>query len=290
MATQISVMITSRNRLADLQRTLAVIQRLDPPPRELMITADGCTDGTAEYVRREFPAARLFVNPVGLGSIAARHRMMRSAAGELVLSLDDDSYPEQTDCLERISRLFGERPNLAVAHFPQRSDEYPESLTCADFGPARFTRSFANSGACLRRSVYLALPGFEPRFFHAYEEPDYALQCVARGYEVYFAPIVTIRHHYSPQSRSRMRTHQLHARNQIWSTLIRCPLPYSLVLIAGRTINHFVFAARQGLSWVVQEPVWWWQALMGIPYCVRKFDPVPWEDYKRWFSASRKRA
>ena len=48
-----------------------------------------------------------------------------------------------------------------------------------DFGPERPTRFFANSGAVLRRSAYLQLPGFEPSFFHMYEEPDYALQCVA---------------------------------------------------------------------------------------------------------------
>jgi hypothetical protein len=30
-----------------------------------------------------------------------------------------------------------------------------------------------------------------------YEEPDYALQCVAAGYDVLFSPIITIRHHYS---------------------------------------------------------------------------------------------
>ena len=129
------------------------------------------------------------MNRLAVGSVASRDRMMREARGDLVLALDDDSYPEQLDCIARIVPLFEQRPKLAVLHFPQRTDEYPETLAQTDFGSEHLTRSFANSGAVLRRSTYLQLPGFEPRFFHMYEEPDYALQCVAAGYDVLFSPV-----------------------------------------------------------------------------------------------------
>ena len=49
------------------------------------------------------------------------------------------------------------------------------------------TRSFANPGAVLRRSTYLQLRGFESRFFHMYEEPDYALQCV--DFQIFWSEI-----------------------------------------------------------------------------------------------------
>jgi GT2 family glycosyltransferase len=284
----VSVMITTKNRVEDLRRTCRVLRQLDPQPLEILITADGCTDGTVAFVQAEVPMARLMVNAPGRGSVASRDRMMREAAGDLVLALDDDSYPEQRDCLARLEQLFTERPQLAVAHFPQHSDEYPETLARTDFGEPRMTRSFANSGACLRRSIYLQLPGFEPRFFHMFEEPDYALQCIAAGFEVYFIPIITIRHHYSGQARNRMGTHHRHARNQVWSLLMRCPFPYSVVLIGGKTVTQFGYAASQGWSWVVREPVWWWQALLGVPYCVAKAKPVPWQGYKKWFFSCRK--
>src|SRR4030095_9535943 len=186
----VSVMITTRNRSEDLRRTCFALHQLDPPPLEVLITVDGCAEDVVEAVREELPSeARLFVNKIGLGSVASRDRMMRAARGDLVLALDDDSYPEQLDCIARILAFFEERPNLAVLHFPQRTDEYPETLTQPNFGPEHLTRSFANSGAVLRRATYLQLPGFESRFFHIYEEPDYALQCVAAGWEVRFSPI-----------------------------------------------------------------------------------------------------
>jgi len=280
----VSVMITTRGRIDDLRRTFRVLQELSPQPLEVLVTVDGCTTDVVDAVKAELPEARLFVNQVGLGSVASRDRMMREARGDLVLALDDDSYPEQLDCISRIVPFFEQRPRLAVLNFPQRSDEYFETLTQTNFGSEHLTRSFANSGAALRRVTYLQLAGFESRFFHMYEEPDYGLQCVASGYDVLYSPVVTIRHHYSGQARDEIRIHQRHARNEFWSTLIRCPLPFAIGMVAWRVFSQFRYACKRGWSWVVREPVWWCEALAGIPYCVRKRRPVPWAGYKRWLS------
>ena len=275
-------MITTRNRAVDLQSTCRVLRQLDPAPLEILITADGCTDETVAMVKAELPNATLIVNEERQGSVASRDRMMREAGGDLVLAVDDDSYPEQVDCIAEIVRLFEDRPLLAVLHFPQRTDEYAETLAQTDFGSEHLTRSFANSGAVLRRSTYLQLPGFESRFYHMYEEPDYGLQCVAAGYDVLCSPVVTIRHHYSGHARDEIRIHHRHARNEFWSTLMRCPLPFAVGMIAWRVFSQLRYACGRGWSWVVREPLWWCEALTGIPYCVRKRRPVSWAGYKRW--------
>jgi GT2 family glycosyltransferase len=278
---RVSIMITTSNRLDELRRTLQMLGKLDPAPDEVLITADGCTDGTAEFVSA-MSNVKFIVNQPATGSVASRDRMIREAQGDLVLALDDDSYPEQLDCISRIVAVFEQRPRLAVLHFPQRTDEYSETLTQTDFGSEHLTRSFANSGAALRRATYLQLAGFEPRFFHMYEEPDYGLQCVAAGYDVVCSPVVTIRHHYSGQARDEIRIHHRHARNEFWSTLMRCPLPFAVGMVAWRVFSQFRYACKRGWSWVAREPVWWCEALAGIPYCVGKRRPVPWSGYKRW--------
>jgi len=278
----VSVIITTRDRATDLQRTCDVVMQLRPAPNEVLVTADGCTDGTVDVIADKFPDVRLIANKPGRGSVASRDRMIREASGDLVLALDDDSYPEQLDCIARFVPAFEERPQLAVLHFPQRTDEYPETLTQPNFPSEYLTRSFANSGAVLRRATYLQLPGFESRFFHMYEEPDYALQCVAAGYDVLYSPIVTIRHHYSGQARDEIRIHHRHARNEFWSTLLRCPFPFAIGMAAWRVFSQFRYSCKRGGSWVIREPSWWWQALGGIPYCVRKRRPVSWGGYKRW--------
>jgi GT2 family glycosyltransferase len=277
-------MIATKGRIVDLRRTCCVLRQLNPPPLEVLITIDGSTADVVEAVKAELPQARVFVNPISLGSVASRDRMMREAKGDLVLALDDDSYPEQLDCVARIVPLFEHQPNLAVLHFPQRTDEYPQTLAQTNFGLDHLTRSFANSGAALRRSIYLQLPGFESRFFHMYEEPDYGLQCVAAGYDVLVSPVVTIRHHYSGETRDEIRVHHRHARNEFWSTLMRCPFPFAPGIAAWRVLSQFRYACKRGWSWVVREPAWWWQALAGVSYCLRNRRPVSWTGYKRWLA------
>ena len=280
---RVSVMITTSNRLEELQRTLQMLGKLDPAPDEVLVTADGCTDGTAEFLSA-MPNVKLVVNQPARGSVASRDRMIREARGELVLALDDDSYPEEADSIGRFIPFFKHEPKLAVLHFPQRTDEYPYTLARTNFGPEGATRSFANSGAVLRRSTYLQLPGFEPRFYHMYEEPDYALQCVAAGYHVLFSPTITIRHHYVSRARDEIRIHHRHARNEFWSTLLRCPLPFAPGMIAWRVFSQFRYACKRGWSWVVREPLWWFQALAGIPLCLRRRRPVSWAGYRRWLA------
>jgi GT2 family glycosyltransferase len=280
----LSVMITTKGRIQELRRTYRILQQLNPPPLEVLITMDGCAEEMVAAVKAELPKARLFVNQIGLGSVASRDRMMRSSRGDLVLALDDDSYPEQTDCIKRIVPLFEQRPKLAVLHFPQRTDEYPETLVRANYASEHLTRSFANSGAVLRRSTYLRLPGFQSRFYHMYEEPDYALQCVAAGYDVLFSPMITIRHHYSGQARDEIRIHHRHARNEFWSTVMRCPFPLAVGIAGWRVFSQFRYACKRGWSWVIREPSWWREALGGIPYCLGKRRPVSWAAYKRWLA------
>jgi GT2 family glycosyltransferase len=280
---RVSIMITTSNRLHELRRTLQMLQKLDPSPDEILITADGCTDGTAEFVTSVFPNVKLIVNQPAIGSVASRDRMMREAHGDLVLSLDDDSYPEQSGCISRIVSLFEQQTKLAVFHFSQRTDEYPATLTETKFRSEEYlTRSFANSGAVLRRSTYLQLPGFEPWFYHMYEEPDYALQCVASGYDVLFSPTVTIRHHYSGRGRDEIRIHHRHARNEFWSTLMRCPFPFVIAMLSWRICSQFRYACSRGWWWVVREPHWWAEAATGVPHFIRKRKPVSWSAYKRW--------
>src|SRR5437868_11355240 len=155
------LMITTRNRAAELRRPCEALRRLNPAPVEILITADACSDATVDVVKSILPQARIFVNENPQGSIASRDRMIRESTADLVLSLDDDSYPEQIDCVASFTPLFEQNQRLAVLHFPQRSDEFPQTLSRSDFGPQRLTRSFPSSGAVLRRSTYMQLSGFE---------------------------------------------------------------------------------------------------------------------------------
>jgi GT2 family glycosyltransferase len=282
-------MITTRNRRAELERACAVLEQLDPPPAEILVCADGCTDSTGELLATKEPPYRVFEIAGGRGSIPNRDMMMREATAEVVLSVDDDSYPLEVDAIARVRRLFENEPKLAVASFPQRTDEFPETLAQTDFGPRKVIGSYASSSAALRRSVYLELDGYELLFAHVYEEPDYALRCFAAGYEVRFEPVLTVRHHFTGTQRNEIRNHHLQARNEYWSALIRCPWPWLPFVAKYRALRQLGYAMKRGWRWVVREPVWWWQAMRGIPRALARRKALPWGKYLGWIKLLRER-
>ena len=283
MSATVAICLTTHNRRADLTRTLREIARLDPPPAEIIIAADGCTDGTPEFVAKEHPQARLLTHAEARGSIPSRNEMAAACASDVFLSLDDDSYPIEADFLSRLARMFTENPALAVASFPQRTDEFPATLTQTDFGPPHFTGSYANSGAAIRRTVFAALGGYPDFFQHAYEEPDFALRCCAAGWQVRQETALTIRHHFTSAQRNEIRTHHRHARNELWSVLMRCPAPQLFAVALFRIVRQAGYAASRGMPWLVREPQWWIAAA-----AIRmKREPLPWKKYRAWMGLVR---
>lgn len=282
---RVAICITTHNRRAELARTLAQLALLDPAPDEFLIVADGCTDGTVDFVRTEYPHATLITHTKAHGSVASRNAMARAANADIFLSLDDDSYPLEADAITRIRTLFQNNPRLAVAEFPQRTDERPASLTQTEFGSAHFIASYANSGAAIRREVFINLGDYFGPFFHMYEEPDFALRCCAAGWQVRFEPCLTIRHHWTAAQRSEQRNHQRHARNELWSVILRCPLPWLLVVAPFRVMRQFFYALSRG--WILGEPAWWWQFLRGLGICVHARSPLPWRRYLAWMRLTR---
>jgi GT2 family glycosyltransferase len=283
-----AISIATHNRLAELRRTLGVIAELTPQADEVLVCADGCDDGTAQEVRDHFPGAKIIEHAQALGSIRSRIELMGAAGSDIVISLDDDSYPMDSDFIARVREVFAARPHVAVASFPQRTDEFPETLTVSDFGPSRYTANYVNAAAAFRRSVYMELEGWPEEFEHAYDESDYTLQCLAAGYAVFYDTNIVIRHHFARLKRNEIRTHHRHARNEQWSMWRRCPFPGVLALSPYRALSQLNYARKRGAAWLVREPAWWMMALRGLPAALSRRRPVPTRVYRQWLRLIRR--
>jgi len=282
-----AIIIPTHNRREDLSRTLAVLANLAPQPAEIIVAADGCTDGTVDWLRSSYPRIRVLVHEHAIGSVPSRNELVAAGTCDILISIDDDSYPLATDFVARVADLFAKNPRLAAVSCPQRSDEFPETLDAVDFGAPRFVGSYVNCAAAIRRTVFLELGGYVGRFVHAYEEPDLVLRCVSAGWQVRFEPSLLIRHHFTSVLRNEMRTHQRHARNELWSVLLRCPSPQLFVVAIFRIVRQFGYAWKRGLGWAMREPMWWLAALRGLPQCLRERNPLPWAKYRAWMELVR---
>ncbi|MBD2075735.1 glycosyltransferase family 2 protein [Phormidium sp. FACHB-592] len=91
-----SVIIPTHNRVAALKRSLDALKAQSYPLQqiEVIVVADGCTDGTVEMLRSyEAPFALQIVEQSGQGAATARNQGAAHAKGTLLLFLDDDIEP-----------------------------------------------------------------------------------------------------------------------------------------------------------------------------------------------------
>lgn len=285
----ISVMIATRNRRNELHETLTKLAQLDPKPVEILICADGSTDDTVEMLRNEFPDLKVIENKTKLGSVASRDKMLRLALGEIVVSLDDDSYPIDPDFISQLQLAFQAHPSAAVITFAElRGKEATLAGPSADLTRGQFVAAYPNCAAAMRRSLYGVRAKFPLIFEHMYEEPDYALQCYAAGFGVWFEPSLQVRHYLTSTQREPISRHHRNARNELWSVVLRCPFPWIIFVALYRIVRQLAFAMSQGMSWMIREPVWWLAALRGWREVIAQRRHVPWCVYRTWMHLNRK--
>ncbi|MGF1505651.1 MAG: glycosyltransferase family 2 protein, partial [Anaerolineae bacterium] len=89
--TSLSVIIPTYQRRDRLRRVLDALARQDAPPFEVIVSLDGCTDGTQDMLTTlSVPYPLRWINGPNGGPGAARHRGARLAHSDRLLFLDDD--------------------------------------------------------------------------------------------------------------------------------------------------------------------------------------------------------
>lgn len=87
-----SIVITSRNRIAQLELAIQSSLAQSGTEIEVLVYDDASSDGTADLIRRRYPAVRLFADTTRRGLVVRRNQGFRDARGEFIFSLDDDAF------------------------------------------------------------------------------------------------------------------------------------------------------------------------------------------------------
>jgi GT2 family glycosyltransferase len=228
-----SVVIPTYNRLADLQRVVAAVQRQFVPEGfrlELIVVDDGSSDGTWAWLERQVSGGGLVaLRQDNAGPARARNRGAAEAGGSLVMFLGDDTVPEDGWLLAHLEehRLFGGSSALAVVgytSFPQQLDspflrfinEYG-----AQFGYLLIERPvdvpfnfFYTSNVSLSRELMVQLGGFREDFpAAAWEDIEFAYRAVASGLRLRYQPLARTIHNHRIHPRTFCRRQRTSGRS-----------------------------------------------------------------------------
>lgn len=262
---RVSVVMITRNRCDEADRTLGMLERLPERPR-IIVVDNGSADGTARMVHSGHPEVHLIDARSNLAS-AGRTLGVRAATTPYVAFSDDDSWWEP-GALRRAADLLDAHPTLALiaAHILVGADERNDPVSAqmarsplppAPGVPGTPVLGFLAGMSVMRREAYLAVGGFAARVGVGGEEAWVAADLAAAGWHLSYVPDVVARHMPSAQ-RDPDGRRRIDLRNALWFAWTRRPVPVAARQTAAllraaqrdRVTSGALADAVRGWSWV----------------------------------------
>ena len=188
-----SVIIPTWRRSGQLKDSLVRILACSPPPTEVLVHVDAGDEDSPSMLKEHFPlTVQWTVAERTRGPGGGRNVLAHKAVGDLLVSLDDDSWPEDSDFFGRVIRLAEQQPDVgafaALVTEPNRQPNEYEGL-------AKQASSFVNCGCVIRRKAFLETNGYlDLRYAYGMEETDVALQLIDLGWKILYVPWLRVYH------------------------------------------------------------------------------------------------
>jgi len=216
----ISVVVPTRDRPESLALCLAALECQSAESLEVIVVADA--PGVAAS-RARADAASLRIVPFAQANIsAARNAGIAAARGEVVAFLDDDAVPEPT-WLMHLLAPFGAGRVAAAGGYVIGRNGFSFQWTAREVDCCGVARPLALTGPdpvirtgththmvktegtnmAVRRSVLLALGGFDTAFRFYLDETDLNYRLGLAGHATALVPLAQVHHGFAASSRRR---------------------------------------------------------------------------------------
>lgn len=212
-----SVVIPNWNGRDLLEKYLpSVVEAMSGNPRnEIIVVDNGSTDGSAEFVRTQFPAVRLLALPRNLGFGGGSNYGFTQASNDIVVLLNSDMRVDPGFLPPLLNAFTGERvfavscqiyfsdpgklreeTGLTQAWWAQGSLRVRHRIDDAIQQP--FPCFYGGGGSCaFDRRKFLELGGFDEVYRPFYlEDTDLGFRAWKRGWKVLYQPVSHVWHEH----------------------------------------------------------------------------------------------
>ncbi|NJE25872.1 glycosyltransferase family 2 protein [Thermococcus sp. MV5] len=211
LSNKASVIIVTYNHKGYMKECLNSV--LANNPLEVIIVDNGSTDGTSEFIEKEFPQVKLIKSPRNLGYGGGNNLGVKHAKGEYVVILNPDTKVKENWLEELLKPLEKEEKLITTPKI--LTYDGSRINTCGNidhFTGLTFTRGLNESprkfnefeylsglsGACfaMRRKDYLEFGGFDEDFLTYMEDAEFSWRAHAKGFKILYVPTSIVYHDY----------------------------------------------------------------------------------------------
>lgn len=277
-APQVDFVVCTRNNRDVVGGTLDAIARQDVQMRSCTVVDGLSTDGTPEFVRANYPFAKVVIKESDSGPAASRNIGMASGSAEWIVLVDSDVELSPHWAEKQIAFMEREGFDIVCGKLVYASD--PSTLdaaygainrltVCWNGGLGQPASAFDLPRRCLwtlsaaiaiRRSSLGELGGFDEAMFAYHEDCDLGWRANLYGYHVGFNPEAIAIHkvHSSLNLRNLgSRLTHLVCRNRIRSALVnyeavnilRYVVPYMFLAMGDAMVRGPRWAKLNAFAW-----------------------------------------
>lgn len=217
MDKKITIVIPTKNRLKDLKYTLNELSFLFfENETHCIICDDGSSDGTFEFVSKNYPNIEIIKNDVSKGIHYTRNILLSNVKTPLALSIDDDAHFITKDVLQLVEDFFLTNENVGLLSFRVFWSRIKPSTVYTSEKSVR-VQSFGAASFAIRMKAWNAIPKF-PNWFVFYGEEDFAaFQMYKKGWQIYYLPEVLVHHRVDIKSRKEEKDYYQRLRRSLRS-------------------------------------------------------------------------
>jgi len=184
----VTINILSFNRKDELRYTLIKIYEQEYKNIEVIVVDNASNDGSPEMVKNDFPEVQLIQLNKNIG-IAGWNKGFKTAKGEYVLVLDDDSFPEKDAIQKVIDNINGnETAVYAFSVYNFKRNFYETEYFVAPYN------QFVGCGALINKKIFFLIGEFDESLFIYCHESDFAMRVIEAGYRMEFVKEARINH------------------------------------------------------------------------------------------------
>ncbi|MGH9341324.1 MAG: glycosyltransferase family 2 protein [Acidobacteriota bacterium] len=277
MAARVSFIIVNYNGEKFIEKCLDSVWRQSQCPHQVIVVDNASPDRSVEVIRTTFPAVNLIALDDNLGYAGGCNRGMEEASGDLIAILNNDVVLD----LKWLELLIEhDLPpwdfwacRILFALEPDRIDSAGDGMAVVGsafklghgdraenhqtgrevFGPCA-------AAALYRRSLLVALGGFDPDFFLIYEDADLNMRARLRGHRCLYVPDAIVYHHVNASIRTFSHNYVYFGhRNSEYVFWKNMPTPLLLLYLPERLIFNllsFFFFMGKGRSVAFLQGKW----------------------------------